>query len=37
RGNLKILEWLRNNGCPWDRNTCTRTAGDKLQPAPSWL
>ncbi|CBJ27876.1 conserved unknown protein [Ectocarpus siliculosus] len=26
RGNLKILQWLREEGCPWDCDTCTKAA-----------
>ena len=28
-GHLKVLQWLRANGCPWDKDTLTiaRTRG----------
>ncbi|KAG5178060.1 hypothetical protein JKP88DRAFT_350445 [Tribonema minus] len=26
RGRLNLLEWLRENGCPWDEHTCSGAA-----------
>src|SRR5207302_593118 len=25
-GNLKMLQWLREKGCPWDASTCSYAA-----------
>ncbi len=25
-GYLSTLQWARENGCPWDKNTCVHTA-----------
>jgi len=25
-GSLKLIKWARENGCPWDENTCANTA-----------
>eukprot|EP00588_Corethron_pennatum_P021572 CAMPEP_0194322656 /NCGR_PEP_ID=MMETSP0171-20130528/22196_1 /TAXON_ID=218684 /ORGANISM="Corethron pennatum, Strain L29A3" /LENGTH=69 /DNA_ID=CAMNT_0039081007 /DNA_START=489 /DNA_END=695 /DNA_ORIENTATION=+ len=26
RGNLKLLQWLREEGCPWNQWTCAMAA-----------
>jgi hypothetical protein len=30
-GHLKILKWLRANGCPWDRTTREEATGHILE------
>ncbi|CAN0438640.1 unnamed protein product, partial [Ectocarpus fasciculatus] len=27
-GHLEVLQWARNNGCPWDEKTCSWAAGN---------
>jgi hypothetical protein len=27
-GQLEVLEWLRENGCPWNESTCAYAAWD---------
>jgi len=27
-GHLEVLQWLRANDCPWDKDTCSHSAGD---------
>ena len=26
-GHLEVLQWARENGCPWDSDTCDKAAG----------
>ena len=34
-GQLEVLEWLRENECPWDKNTCEAASGGHLE-VPMW-
>ena len=27
-GHLEVLKWARENGCPWDEETCTNAASE---------
>jgi len=36
-GNLEVLEWLREHGCPWDVHTCSIAAYKGRLAALRWL
>lgn len=36
-GNLKLLQWLKDNGYPWDHRTCTAAARNGHLEAFIWL
>lgn len=35
-GHLAVLQWLRENGCPWGVRTCSCAAGGGHLAAPQW-
>ena len=36
-GQLETLQWLRANGCPWDKDTCVYAAGVRKLEVLQWL
>ena len=35
-GHLEVLKWARENGCPWDEDTCARAAGAAISNRLQW-
>ena len=36
-GNLEVIKWLKENGCPWDTRTCTFAALNGHLEVLKWL
>lgn len=36
-GHLKVLKWVRENGCPWDKDTCSDATGEGHLEVLKWV